>query len=112
MDMVIVPELHTASWNACIVGYSGEANYAGALSMFENSKLEGIIPDEITFTSVLSACTHTGHVTEGILYFESMSRNNGINPDMYILISNIHVNSEMCDPEIQLIVPIFTPTHK
>ena len=50
--------------------------------MFENSKLEGIIPDEITFTSVLSACTHTGHVIEGILYFESMSRDNGLDPHM------------------------------
>ena len=76
------PEPDTASWNACIVGYSGEANYTGALSMFENSKLEGIIPDEITFTSVLSACTHTGHVIEGILYFESMSRDNGLDPHM------------------------------
>ena len=46
-----VPEPDIISWNVCIAGYSGVANYRRPFSVFQRSKLEGIIADEITFIS-------------------------------------------------------------
>lgn len=51
-----------------------------ALEYFEQMKKEGIKPDKITFTSVLSACTHVGLVEEGRKHFRSMFVEYGIIP--------------------------------
>jgi pentatricopeptide repeat protein len=43
-------------------------------------KRKGIKPDKVTFTSVLSACTHVGLVEEGRKHFRSMFVDYGIKP--------------------------------
>jgi pentatricopeptide repeat protein len=35
---------------------------------------EGVEPDDITFISLLSACSHAGMVDEGMCYYDSMSK--------------------------------------
>ena len=79
-DELIQP--HLASWNACIIGHAGEGNGVESLHMFENLKLEAIKPDGVTFTSAISACTHTGFVFEGLEYFASMGQDYGILPEV------------------------------
>ena len=69
-------------WNACIAGHVGDQDPFSCLYMFEKLQLVGIFPDGVTFNSVISACSHSGHVAEGIGYFQSMNKWYGLNPDV------------------------------
>ncbi|KAF8408163.1 hypothetical protein HHK36_007305 [Tetracentron sinense] len=60
------------SWNTMIAAYGMHGNCVEALKLFELMKKEKVVPDEVTFTSVLSACSHAGLVEEGRSVFSSM----------------------------------------
>lgn len=61
-----------ASWNAMITAYGMHGKCHEALNLFNRMKKKCIVPDEVTFTSVLSACSHSGLVEEGLRVFRSM----------------------------------------
>ncbi|KOM52548.1 hypothetical protein LR48_Vigan09g120700 [Vigna angularis] len=44
------------SWNAIIVGYVQEEEEAVAFSLFQRMNLDGVVPDEVSLASILSAC--------------------------------------------------------
>ncbi|KAH7316071.1 hypothetical protein KP509_21G077300 [Ceratopteris richardii] len=60
------------SWGACMAGYAGEGNFTVCLKMHEAMLLSGMNPNEVTFSSVLSACSHSGLSIEALEYFDSM----------------------------------------
>jgi pentatricopeptide repeat protein len=60
----------------CMVSLNSEE----ALYLFQQFKGTNIIPDEITYTGVLSACIHGGSVSEGWYYFNQMKIIYGIEP--------------------------------
>eukprot|EP01018_Ginkgo_biloba_P025321 Gb_09960 [translate_table: standard] len=68
------------SWNAMITGYAQHGNGKDALQLFKEMQQSGIKPNHVTFIGVLSACSHSGLVKEGWLYFQSMSQNHHITP--------------------------------
>ncbi|XP_010258197.1 PREDICTED: pentatricopeptide repeat-containing protein At4g21300-like [Nelumbo nucifera] len=61
------------SWNTMIAAYGMHGNSAKALQLFDQMQKEKIVPDEITFTLLLSACSHAGLVEEGKQAFHSMT---------------------------------------
>lgn len=63
------------SWSAIIGGYGKHGNGKAALSLFNEMVQSGIKPNEVTFTSVLHACSHAGLVDEGLKLFNFMQRN-------------------------------------
>ncbi|XP_028759592.1 pentatricopeptide repeat-containing protein At4g13650 isoform X2 [Neltuma alba] len=67
-----MPEKNEVSWNSMITGYSQHGLGYEALSLFEDMKQLGVMPNHVTFVGVLSACSHVGLVDEGIRYFESI----------------------------------------
>lgn len=69
------------SWNVMINGYGLNGNGEAALDLFLHMKLSGIRPNGITFSSVLSACSHSGLVEQGRMVFKSMAEH-GIVPQM------------------------------
>jgi pentatricopeptide repeat protein len=71
---------NTVSWNAIIAAYAMHGHGEHALMLFHQMQQEHMIPDHITFTSLLSACSHAGLVDEGWKCFEEMSRDHGIVP--------------------------------
>ncbi|XP_058094822.1 pentatricopeptide repeat-containing protein At4g33170 isoform X2 [Magnolia sinica] len=72
---------NVASWNAMLVGFAQHGNGDEALDLFRKMKCWGIRPDWITFIGVLSACSHAGGlVSEAHMYFNSMSKDYGIEP--------------------------------
>eukprot|EP00250_Pteridium_aquilinum_P021972 c25273_g2_i5 orf=128-3292(+) len=75
-------EADMVSWNSCIGGHAGYGNCVASLHMFEHLKCAGLKPDELTLTSVLAACSHSGFVVEGLEYLESTSRDYDIYPDL------------------------------
>ena len=56
---------NVVSWNAMIVGYGMHGYGEDALVLFTPMQQRGVKPNEITFISVLSACSHAGLVDEG-----------------------------------------------
>ncbi|WVZ61379.1 hypothetical protein U9M48_011266 [Paspalum notatum var. saurae] len=75
-----IREPSAVSWNAIISGLASNGCYTEALSAFEDMILAGAQPDGVTFTVVLSACSHGGLVDIGIKYFNSMMNLAGVPP--------------------------------
>ncbi|KAI5062732.1 hypothetical protein GOP47_0023271 [Adiantum capillus-veneris] len=77
-----LPVEDVVSWSALITAYAQEGQYSNALSCFEQMLLRGILPDRVAFSCVLNACSHSGLVDEGQMYFTSMSPEHGVPPDL------------------------------
>ncbi|KAI3686748.1 hypothetical protein L1987_80433 [Smallanthus sonchifolius] len=67
-----VNHLDVSSWNTLIAGYGMHGYGREALQHFNKMKDENFQPNHITFTSVLSACSHSGFVNEGKKCFSEM----------------------------------------
>ncbi|XP_019096661.1 PREDICTED: pentatricopeptide repeat-containing protein At3g09040, mitochondrial [Camelina sativa] len=59
-------------WNSLINGCAKNGYAEDALKIFDSMRQSHIMPDEITFLGVLTACSHAGKVTEGQKIFEMM----------------------------------------
>lgn len=70
------------SWNTMIIGYGIHGLCIEALSLFNELQTSGLKPDDVTLIAVLSACSHSGFVTEGKYWFNSMSQDLNIKPRM------------------------------
>lgn len=68
------------SWNSIIMGYGMDGCGEKALEVFLDMQKRGPIPNESTFISILSACTHAGMVLEGWWCFDLMQRVYRIEP--------------------------------
>lgn len=68
-------------WTAMIASYARHGKGAEALQTFELMKKSGTKPDSVTFTGVLSACSHSGLVEEAYIYLHSMKKDYGIEPN-------------------------------
>jgi len=67
-------------WTAVITGYAQNGHGKDAIQLFEEMLRTGIRADHVTFTGVLSACSHAGLVVEGCRYFNSMIQDHCITP--------------------------------
>ncbi|KAF8729038.1 hypothetical protein HU200_018349 [Digitaria exilis] len=61
------------SWNSMISAYGRHGFYTKVLEMFKLMEEGNINPDGLTFSSVLSACSHAGLVQDGLRIFQSMT---------------------------------------
>lgn len=68
------------SWNAMINGYAQHGNSMEAIDLFNQMLSEDVKPNVVTFTGVLSACSHVGVVDKGREYFRMMSEDYHIQP--------------------------------
>ncbi|KAI3991918.1 hypothetical protein MKX01_012863 [Papaver californicum] len=69
------------SWNTMISAFGMHGKCLEALDLFNQMLKEGFQPDDITFTSILSACSHGGYVEEGWHIFQSMPEKHSITPN-------------------------------
>ncbi|XP_010549165.1 PREDICTED: pentatricopeptide repeat-containing protein At3g47530 isoform X3 [Tarenaya hassleriana] len=74
---------NVVSWSAMISGLAMNGFGRKAIEAFDEMVKAGIHPDEQTFTGVLSACSHSGLVEEGKMFFEQMSSEFGIKPNLH-----------------------------
>ncbi|XP_018720392.2 putative pentatricopeptide repeat-containing protein At3g23330 [Eucalyptus grandis] len=70
------------SWNALITGYGIHGQGEGAISTFLKMLEDGMKPNSATFVSILSACSHSGLIEEGLLLFSSMFCKFKVNPEL------------------------------
>lgn len=68
------------SWTSMISAYGRQGDGRAALFTFSEMQAAGICPDPITFTSVLSACSSSGLLHEGLEFFGSMIRDYKVRP--------------------------------
>ena len=61
------------AWTAMLAGYAVHACGREAIKLFDLMAKEGVDVDHVTFTHLLSACSHSGLVEEGKKYFKIMS---------------------------------------
>ncbi|KAK9060703.1 hypothetical protein SSX86_021409 [Deinandra increscens subsp. villosa] len=69
-----------ASWNSMLMGYATNGYGIEALELFNDMRKLGVMPTNITFTAVLSACDHCGLLEEGLKWFHSMKHTYLIDP--------------------------------
>ncbi|GAA0174595.1 hypothetical protein LIER_27958 [Lithospermum erythrorhizon] len=67
-------------WTAIISAYAAHGDAHAAILLFDEMMLDGIVPDAVTFTSVLAACAHSGLVDEAQRVFNSLFPKYGIHP--------------------------------
>ncbi|XP_011623452.2 pentatricopeptide repeat-containing protein At3g16610 [Amborella trichopoda] len=77
-----MPKRDVVSWNSIIAGYGVHGHGKEALSLFMEMQASGVKPDDITFVCLLSACSHSGLVSEGEQLFKMMGLDFGITPRM------------------------------
>ncbi|VAI69874.1 unnamed protein product [Triticum turgidum subsp. durum] len=70
------------TWNTIIHGYAFSSLGENAIEMFENMKRAQVDPDDITFLGVLSACSHMSLLEEAKHFFNAMTRDHGIVPNI------------------------------
>ncbi|XP_059441012.1 pentatricopeptide repeat-containing protein At3g47530 [Corylus avellana] len=74
---------NVVSWSAMISGLAMNGHGREAIEAFWEMQKMGVQPDDQTFTGVLSACSHCGLVDEGMKFFDSMSQEFGILPNIH-----------------------------
>ncbi|KAJ4775028.1 Pentatricopeptide repeat-containing protein [Rhynchospora pubera] len=82
---------NVATWNAMIDGYGSHGLGKAAIKLFEKMKRGPLRPNDVTFLSVLSACSHTGLLEEGWKYFHSMEKEYGLEPKIGHYGSMVHL---------------------
>ncbi|CAK7346089.1 unnamed protein product [Dovyalis caffra] len=68
------------AWTAMLASYAMHGRGREAMEHFELLIREGVVPDHVTFTHLLSACSHSGLVEEGESYFKIMYEVYGVEP--------------------------------
>ncbi|XP_065877111.1 pentatricopeptide repeat-containing protein At5g56310-like [Euphorbia lathyris] len=69
-----------ATWNAMLCGLANHGYAEEALALFKKLEKEHIMPNDVTFVGVLSACCHGGLIDIGRHMFKSMEEVYGIEP--------------------------------
>nr|UPT48951.1 pentatricopeptide repeat protein AaPPR1163 [Agave angustifolia] len=76
-----MPHKNVVSWNAMISGMASHGHGQEAIRLFHRMLDEKEVPpNDITFVGLLSACVHTGLVSEGRQWFSLMETKFGITP--------------------------------
>jgi pentatricopeptide repeat protein len=93
------------SWTTMIAGFAQHGRTQQALQLFEDMRIAGVRPNQVTFVSVLSACSHAGLVNEALGYFETMKKDYRIKPvmDHYACLIDMFVRLGRLDEAFALV---------
>ncbi|XP_022737753.1 pentatricopeptide repeat-containing protein At5g13270, chloroplastic [Durio zibethinus] len=95
----------TVAWTAIICAHAYHGNASEALRLFRRMQDSGARPNEVTFVAVLTACSHSGLITEAKLCLESMSCEYGVEPtvDHYDCMIDIYSRAGLLQKAYKLI---------
>ncbi|PKA49845.1 Pentatricopeptide repeat-containing protein [Apostasia shenzhenica] len=77
-----MPDRNALTWTAMICGLASHGHASEAIEHFQSMVEIGILPDEITFLGVLSACCHSGLLREGRMFFYQMTSDYNLKPKL------------------------------
>ncbi|GKV36045.1 hypothetical protein SLEP1_g44223 [Rubroshorea leprosula] len=86
-----MPSRNLTSWDTMITWLAKNGLGEDALDLFMQFKKAGLKPDGQMFLGVFSACGILGDINEGMLHFESMSKDYGIIPSMEHYVSVVEM---------------------
>lgn len=66
------------SWNGMIAAYAHHGVGIEAICLYKKMQENGYNPNDVTYVGLLSACSHSGLVDEGLKIFESMVKDRSI----------------------------------
>uniref|UniRef100_A0A0D9X1S6 Pentacotripeptide-repeat region of PRORP domain-containing protein n=1 Tax=Leersia perrieri TaxID=77586 RepID=A0A0D9X1S6_9ORYZ len=76
----VMQEKDVKAWTVMIMGFGVNGQTGEVISLFRAMEEDGVLPNEVTFLAVLNACSHSGLVSEGKKFMESMVLQYGISP--------------------------------
>ncbi|XP_020592255.1 pentatricopeptide repeat-containing protein At3g05340 [Phalaenopsis equestris] len=76
----LMPYKNSVSWNSMIAAFGRHGYGTDALQLYEEMLLNSIEPTDVTFLSLLHACSHVGSVEKGVELLRSMISRHGITP--------------------------------
>lgn len=76
------PVKNLVSWIVMIAGYGMHGFGREAIAAFKEMRKTGIVPDEVSFISILYACSHSGLLHEGWRFFDTMRNDCKIEPKL------------------------------
>ncbi|KAI0498774.1 hypothetical protein KFK09_019667 [Dendrobium nobile] len=68
------------SWTSLITGYGKHGQGADAVTLFKKMEDNRVKPNDITFLSLISACSHSGLTRKGMNFFDLMVNKYAIQP--------------------------------
>ncbi|GKC31618.1 pentatricopeptide repeat-containing protein [Tanacetum coccineum] len=68
------------TWNSIITGLAIHGRAKDALDHFTKMQESGISPNDVTYISVLTACSHAGLLYKGMSIFDQMFQTDGLKP--------------------------------
>ncbi|KAI5323072.1 hypothetical protein L3X38_032144 [Prunus dulcis] len=68
------------SWSAILAGYGMHGVFGEVFELFDRMVEAGEWPDAVTFTTILTACSHGGFTEKGREYFGMMEQRFGVKP--------------------------------
>lgn len=75
-----MPLRNSVSWNSTIAAFARHGDGLMALKLYEQMRFQDIKPTDVTFLSLLHACSHVGLVEKGMEFLDSMQRDFGLVP--------------------------------
>ncbi|XP_011624174.2 pentatricopeptide repeat-containing protein At5g59600 [Amborella trichopoda] len=70
---------NVVAWNSMIQAFGAHGRGLEAVALFNRMPTEGLVPDHVTWTTVLTACSRAGLLAEGHRLFKEMhSENSGV----------------------------------
>ncbi|EFJ35305.1 hypothetical protein SELMODRAFT_79700 [Selaginella moellendorffii] len=93
-----------AAWNTMIGAFAQTGHGKEAIEVFEHLALEGLLPDEISFISVLSGCAYAGIFKDGLRIFVSITSDYGVTRvyDHFVCAVNILCQAGMLEEAEEL----------
>lgn len=77
-----IPSKDLVSWTVMIAGYGMHGYGVEAIAAFKEMRKVGITPDEVSFISILYACSHSGLLKEGWKFYNIMKHDYKIKPKL------------------------------
>ena len=87
----MLPVQDVVAWSSMLIGYGVNHQGKMVLRCFEDMKEKDVKADSITFTRLLTACSHSGLVREGQEYLRNMRGYYGVSPTIEHLTSMINI---------------------
>ncbi|MCO5577859.1 hypothetical protein L7F22_031694 [Adiantum nelumboides] len=103
-----LPVHDVISWGAMISGHVLQGDYQSAVCYLEHMLQEGLKPDTVIFTAVLTACSHAGLIDVGIQHFKVMTEKCGLSPTLthYNCLIDLHARMGLLDEAKALLYTI------
>lgn len=95
----------TVAWTAIICAYAYHGKASESVRLFNEMQESGARPNAVSFIGLLTACSHSGLVTEGKRFLDSMSETHGVDPtiDHYNCMIDIYSRAGLLQEALEMI---------